>query len=142
LPAGKYNTSNKLSALPKPLNYVHKKLPKPERNFPIPNLRVVVKPNPHKCTIYFKTGIIELDPEMAKLPRPNLMHILFHETGHFLYKTEWKCDVFSCAKMLKFGYNPSQCLKVLMHNLSSNKEETLNRAEKNYEFLKSVKWQV
>ena len=140
LPRGQYSTSNDLLRLPRPIRYNCPKLPIPERHLALPELRIEIKPNPHKCTVYFKTGRIVLDPSMAEMPRPNLQHILFHELGHFLYKTEWKCDMFSCYNMLKFGYNPSQCLKVMMHNLSSNKMETVKRAERNANYLKRVNY--
>ena len=142
LPPGRYNSSRELTRLPRPIKYRCKKLPTAERLLDIPELNITVQENPHKCTVYFKTGDIVIDPSMAALAKPNLLHILFHELGHFYYKTEWKCDIFACNQMLKIGYNPSQCLKVIIHNLSSNKAETVKRATKGLNYLKSVTWQV
>lgn len=142
LPAGKYITDNVLTKLRRPIVYKVGDLPKPERSKKIPELNIIVAPNPRKCTIYFDSGRIVLDPSMAKLARPNLLHIFFHEVAHYFYITEWKCDLFSCVQMLKRGYNPSQCLKVMMHNLSSSKQQTLERTTRNYKFLKNVKWHL
>jgi len=139
LPPGRYSTDNELQILPRPIKYKCPKLPKPERILNIPELKIVVEPNPRKCSIYFATGLIKIDPEYAARPLPQLMHILFHEIGHFLYKTEYKCDLFSCNNMLKYGFNPSQCLKVMLHNLSSNKLESVKRSAINAEYLKNVK---
>lgn len=138
LPAGVYITNNALRKLRRPITYVCPPLPKIEYKRPLPKLQVIVEPNPRKCTVFFETGIIKLDPEYANKPLPNLLHILFHELGHFQYVTEWKCDVFSCFLMLKFGMNPSQCLKKMVHNLGATRE-TLERVEKNHNFLKRVK---
>lgn len=140
LPAGKYNSSVPITTLRRPIKYLCGKLPIAERILDIPELNVHIEENPHKCTVYFKTGDIIMDPSMAVLPKPNLLHILFHEIAHFYYKTEWKCDMFACKQMLKIGYNPSQCLKVMIHNLSSNKKETVFRATKNLNYLKNVTW--
>jgi len=139
LPPGRYFTDNELKRLPRPIKYKCPLLPKPERLLNIPQLKIIVEKNPRKCSIYFATGIIKIDPEYAAKPLPQLMHILFHEIGHFLYATEYKCDLFSCYNMLKYGFNPSQCLKVMLHNLSSNKQESLKRSVINAHYLKSVK---
>jgi len=142
LPPGIYSVTGNVSRLENPIKYFFPKLPIPERRLRVPELKVEVEPNPHKCTVYFKTGRIVLDPEMAELSKVNLLHILFHEAGHFLYKTEWKCDVFAAYLMLNRGFNPSQCLKVLMHNLSSSNEETVKRGNRLLYYLKRVKTNV
>ena len=139
LPPGEYFTSNELKRLSAPIKYKCPILPRPERLLNIPQLKIIVESNPRKCSIYFATGIIKIDPEYAAKPLPQIMHILFHEIGHFLYHTEYKCDLFSCRNMLKYGFNPSQCLKVMLHNLSSNKKESLRRSVINADYLKSVK---
>ncbi len=140
LPPGRYNCSANLTRLSRPIRYRCKKLPFAERVLDIPELNITVQENPHKCTVFFNTGDIIIDPSMASLAKPNLLHILFHELGHFYYKTEWKCDIFACRQILKIGYNPSQCLKVIIHNLSSNKAETIKRATIGMKYLKSVSW--
>lgn len=139
MPPGIYVSNKQLNRLPSPLRYVHGKLPKPERVLEIPKFNIIIAPNPNKCTVYFATGDIVMDPKMKELPRPNIQHILFHELGHFKYHTEWKCDLFSCVNMLKIGYNPSQCVKVMIHNLGNNRNDTVVRAGKVFDFMQSIK---
>lgn len=140
LPAGEYRSERIPKRLRGPIRYILPKLPKPEYKRPLPELKIILENNPRKCSVYFATGIIKLDPKFADQPLPNITHILFHELGHFLYISEWKCDLFSCHNMLKLGFNPSQCLKVMLHNLSSDKAQTVERASKNLNYLKSVRW--
>lgn len=139
LPTGKYITENTLEKLHRPIHYKLPPLPIQEWQKKIPKITIKVEPNPHKCSVFYDTGIIILDPSFAKQTKPSLLHILFHEIGHFLYKTEWKCDIFSSAQMLKRGYNPSQCTKIVVHNLSGNKQSTVERAERNMKFLSQYK---
>lgn len=139
LPRGEYLTDNKLRELPIPVRYDCPPLPDFEKVRKVPKIKIIIKPNPHKCSVYYNTGKIIIDPTFANQALPKLKHILYHEIGHFRYKTEYKCDMFSCREMLKNGFNPSQCIKVMLHNLSSDKAATLERTTKNLEYLEKVK---
>ena len=71
-------------------------------------LNVTVGDNPSKCSVCLRSGNVLLDHKIHAMPIPVLAFILSHEKGHYLYRTEWKCDAYARNEMLKAGYNPSQ----------------------------------
>ena len=96
-----------------------------------------VAPNRNKCSVDIETGLIILDPDKEKeWTKPFLNFVIFHELGHVHYFTEWKCDLHSIAKMLEFGFNPSQCLYSSYLCLSESQQARKDKAEK---FLNQVK---
>lgn len=110
LPPGKYNNEG---AEIKPSNLVAYKteiLPPPERIIPVPEKIIfLIGPNPHKCSIDLNRGLILIDKKVFdKCTRPQLEFIFQHEKGHYLYKSEEKCDQYAAAQMIAAGYNPSQ----------------------------------
>lgn len=121
LPIGRYQTYNQLSKLKHPVHYNLKTLPRPERDIKLPSKFTVLKENnPNKCSVNMLTGVILIDPNFAMQNPVFLTFVLFHELGHYLYETEWKCDVFASNQMLKRGYNPSQCFNSSYHTLKNN----------------------
>ncbi len=124
LPTGLYYTDCDLTALKKPLKYVTPKLPIREKHIRVhKNIKTYDKENPNKASINVSKGFIIIDPEYISGNIPREVFIKFHEHGHYYYKTEWKCDVFSASEMLKRGYNPSQCYYSSAFCLSDNQNE-------------------
>ena len=121
MPEGLYNTINYITELKRPLVYICPSLPTPEKTIPIKDITISRGNNPHKASIEVKTGEISLDDSYTD--PCEIAFILGHEIGHFLYKTEWKCDLYSCNEMLKRGYNPSQCLYNQNFCLSDKQDE-------------------
>lgn len=77
--------------------------------FPLPKrVELVVAPNPFKACISLPDGIIVIDPSLLELPPFCLVFVLFHEIGHYWYKSEEACDRFAAEEMHRRGYNPSQ----------------------------------
>jgi len=109
LPRGKYQTTNSLTPC-EPRRYKLPQLPKRERKNKIPkNVKFVWGNNPHKASIYIEKGLIIFDFALKQLSLPQQRQVFYHELGHYHYKTEAYCDLFSVRSMLKEGFNPSQC---------------------------------
>lgn len=107
---GIYTTDNAVARV-KPLVYLPPKLPRPERRTKAPKkLTIFVGENPNKCSINRHNGKILIDDRLTFMPLPFIHFILFHELGHYFYKTEYKADIYAAAKMLKIGYNPTQVM--------------------------------
>jgi hypothetical protein len=138
LPKGEYKVFDCfISDLKRPLTYVCPPLPKREKNIPVTqNFDVKVGINKNKASIDVREGFVLLDEKFIQEDLPQLIFIQFHELGHFLYFTEWKCDVFSASEMLKRGFNPTQCYYSSAFCLSQKQEERKNTLLK---FLKGVK---
>lgn len=85
-------------------------LPKPEREIPLPDtFSIRFAENPNKCTIFLNHGLIVMDQTLSdEISHTERMHIIFHEIGHYFYKSEHKCDIFAAHCMLILGYNTSQ----------------------------------
>ena len=133
LPAGLYSTACDLNPLNKPLIYECPKLPMYEKRGKFPDdFFTEVMPNPNKCSVDIKTGLIILDPQREiEWEKPYLQFVIFHELGHVFYYTEWKCDLLSIKKMCEeFGFNPSQCLYSSYLCLSSKQQRRKDIAEK------------
>lgn len=137
LPKGIYYTKNRIDELPKPLTYVLPRLPLAERRAKQPNsLTVYIGENPNKCSIKRSTGEIFIDDGLRVLPIPFLHFILFHELGHYFYKTEWKADLYAVKKMIDCGYNPTQCLYA--HYLCLSERQGF-RKRKVFNYLNKIK---
>lgn len=110
LPIGIYETENAVSRV-KPLVYYPPKLPQPERRtIPPKKLTIFVGENPNKCSINRHNGKILIDDRLTFMPLPFIHFILFHELGHYFYKSEYKADIYAAAEMLNIGYNPTQVM--------------------------------
>lgn len=110
LPKGVYECNLEVKKLDKPVVYSTPSLPSRERTVKLPkNFKVLLIDNPNKCSVVMELGLILLDKSLKESPEPFIVYILFHELGHFFYKSEDKCDRFAEYQMLKRGYNPSQC---------------------------------
>lgn len=72
---------------------------------------------------------IEIGNKFLKYPFQIQKFILFHEIGHYFYKTEWKTDAFALYWFLKKGYNESNAYYALSKVLSRN-ENSIFRLEK------------
>lgn len=112
LPKGRYmcddDTFKKLSS---PINYKIPKLPAPERIINRPHqIQIVWANNPNKCSIVLEKGLIICDPSFRIKSRQEQEFVMYHELGHYLYKSEHLCDLYATAQMLDKGYNPSQCV--------------------------------
>lgn len=111
---------------------VLKKYPK-EQLIKVPDKapKIFYADNINKGTIYPFMHKIKIDKELKeKAPFAAVKFIVFHELGHYFYKTEKYCDLFACACLYKLGYNTHDCLFVLGH--------ILNKTEKNFERYKFV----
>lgn len=136
--AGSYYSENDLSLLKKPLKYKCPNLPKFEKNCKIhSNIEFRVEHNPNKASIDVSKGLIIIDKKFfteAETPFANFL--LFHELGHYYYKTEYKCDLFSAFNMLARGFNPTQCFYANSICLSDRQAE---RKDILFNYLKKVK---
>lgn len=116
LPAGDYTVAG--GSFVRPLVASDRNLPAP---VPLPRfpkrIRVVFAPNPSRCSIHIRRGLIVCDPSLRTLPACCLTFVLFHEIGHYLYHgaqgeaqaaQEEACDRYAATEMLRRGWNPSQ----------------------------------
>lgn len=141
LPKGVYNTDCEIFKLKRPLVYIHPSLPSPEKDLPIAEkIDIRVGKNPNKATVDKRIPTLTkilIDESMLENPC-ECEFILFHELGHYFYRTEWKCDLFSAAEMLKRGFNPSQIIFSSICGLSNKQDE---RKDILFNFLKQTKAQ-
>ncbi len=137
LPVGVYFTFVEVRELKRPLTYVTPRLPFPEKRISIPPVvDIYEEENPNKASVSTSKHYIVIDPEFVGSGVPREVFIKFHELGHYKYKTEWKCDVFSASEMLKRGFNPTQCYYSSAFCLSEKQDE---RKEILFRFLEKTK---
>lgn len=128
LPPGNYFSNNKIGGAPV-RKYKLPNLPKRERKFTIPKkITVTYRENPNKASIFIDKNLVILDPSIKGLSRPQIVYILNHERGHYLYSTESYCDLYAMRRMLISGYNPSQ-IAMSLHGALSNAPGALERKE-------------
>lgn len=127
LPKGVFFTDSKLVET-NPNKYEFQ-LPKRERNLKIPNdVKITFGNIPEKCVIYKGQNRIEFDSKLFNsLSKSERLFILFHEIGHYRYKTEHYCDLYAAAQMLKLGYNPSQIARLPFSTLNNQTDEAYER---------------
>lgn len=116
LPVGEYGVHG--GEYVRPLVPGDRRLPAPVVPHGMPRrIRVVFAPNPNKCTIHLRQGLIVCDPSVLALPTCARTFILFHEIGHYIFNgaegaavgpQEEACDRFAAVEMLRRGWNPSQ----------------------------------
>ena len=138
LPAGAYFCEQQLTRLPKPVEYKLPALPKPERKIILPEnpIQIIFRPNPNKCSIFLNLGLIVADPSIDIKSRAEKMFIIYHELGHYLYKTEKYCDMYATQRMIEDGYNPSQAVFSVNGCLSDASKE---RKDNIFNYSKKIK---
>lgn len=112
LPKGKFTTDNQIKKSNKSLQQPKIKLPKRQRDYKhnFKEFKIFFGENKHKCSIFHNDKIILFDSSFLKEPQYIIDFILYHEHGHNYYSSEELADLFSVAKMIKKGYNPSQII--------------------------------
>ena len=110
LPAGNYIVdSGVIRSMFSPVNYPLLRLPRNERNRPIPkDFKIIWGKNPNKCSIIWPKKVILFDESLKDYTKPELDFIRFHEYSHANYLTEKYCDLKAANYMIKKGYNPIQ----------------------------------
>lgn len=108
LPKGMYEAGFSFDKLP-PIDYSISRLPEREKNGNIEIKKLEFRPGvPGFAEINARKGTITMDHYFLELPTFIKDFVFLHECGHFYYRTEWKCDMFSTSGMLNIGWNPSQ----------------------------------
>ena len=139
LPAGIYVVKEgSLTPAKSVHNYSNPRLNLPKKTrFPIPkNIKVEYLKNPNKATIDLIRGHITMDTSFLSMPKFIRIYVLFHEIGHYYYKSEEGADRFAQVEMLKRGYNPSQIHQASEFTLSHHAGE---RKKKTKQYLKHAK---
>lgn len=118
---GNYDLRCEISPLRRPLTYVLPKLPKAERYLKVPeNFDFEFYPNRNKASVDLQNGFGIVDTDYEHGDTPQLIFLKSHEIGHYIYKTEWKCDVYAALSMIERGFNPTQCYYAEACCLSDN----------------------
>lgn len=115
LPPGDYISHTEIRRLKNRLPNHIRRVPRPEVNDyeTAPGYYIlVISPNPNKASINLKSGVITIDPELAKNEIIK-NYVIEHELGHYYYRgngqeSERKCDMFAMKRMIDKGYNRSQ----------------------------------
>ena len=137
LPKGDYIIEVEVERLPSPNKFALPPLPKFERNIKRPKeVKIVFGTNPNKCSIDLERGIIICDWSIKAKGRAEQSFVIYHEFGHYFYKTESSCDKFASRKMIEEGFNPSQTVFSVNGCLS---ERSHKRKSEVYNFAKKVK---
>jgi hypothetical protein len=110
LPPGNYSTEWKIEPLSRPVKVDFPTRRKRERFNLTPPKRVNVRygDNPNKATIKLESGQILIDNSFKNAPELVKKFIMYHEIGHYFYKTEEYCDEYAQERLLDDGYNLSQ----------------------------------
>lgn len=109
LPTGNYAIFGVYKVLPfRLLTKIN--LPQPEKIIKYKGIKkIALKDNPNKCSIDISSGAIYFDRDFFNtLSLLEFRFVMFHELGHYFYKTEEKADKYACFMMLQIGYNASQ----------------------------------
>jgi hypothetical protein len=138
LPKGTYHTENAITYLQSPVHYSTPDLPKKEKNLTPPDsIEIVWNENPHKCSILLNIGLIVCSPYIRSKSRAEQMFIIYHELGHYLYKTESYCDLYATKRMIEDGFNPSQCVYSVNGCLTHDK--SIERKDNVFNFAKKIR---
>jgi len=115
LPPGEYNIIN---AEPNGTAIVYKcpMLPFPEKLNVLPKLsrlKLLIADNAYgqvinKAAVCVSKNELFLNEQFFNYPTVHRLCLLAHELGHYIYKTEYKCDLFAINHLIKYGLNPSQ----------------------------------
>jgi len=137
LPKGEYIIEVEVEKLKKPVNFQLPPLPPFERNIKRPQfIKIIFGKNPNKCSIDLEGGVIICDDSIKAKGRAEQCFVIYHEFGHYFYKTESSCDKYASRKMIEEGFNPSQTVYSCNGCLS---ERSVVRKNEIYNFAKQVK---
>ena len=139
LPIGEFQINGKFKQIPK-INYSLPKLPLREKIYRVPKLsemNIQFSKNPEEIAkINIHENLLVLNPGLRGCSSAEFWSVIFHEMGHYMYKTESKCDTYSVYRMLQEGFNPSQIkgfINILPDNIERKKNifNLANFADKN-----------
>ena len=137
LPKGEFIIDIEVEKLNKPNVFNAPSLPKFERNIKRPKeIKIVFADNPNKCSISLEDGVIICDHSIKAKGRAEQCFVIYHEFGHYFYKTESCCDLYASRRMINEGYNPSQTVFSVNGCLSDRSQ---NRKDEIYNFAKNTK---
>ena len=137
LPKGEYIIEVEVERLTKPNYFALPPLPTFERNIKRPKeVKIIFGTNPNKCSINLEEGVIICDWSIKAKGRSEQCFVIYHEFGHYFYKTESSCDKFASRKMIEEGFNPSQTVYSVNGCLSERSQERKNEI---YNFAKKAK---
>jgi hypothetical protein len=137
LPKGDYIIEVEVERLAKPNKFALPPLPKNERNIKRPReVKIVFGNNPNKCSIDLERGLIICDWSIKAKGRAEQIFVIYHEFGHYYYKTESSCDKYASRRMIEEGFNPSQTVFSVNGCLSDRSHQRKNEV---YNFAKQVK---
>jgi hypothetical protein len=110
LPPGDYASEWKIETLSRPVKVKFPTRRKRERFNLTPPAKVTVRygDNPNKATITLEKGQILIDNSFLDAPDLVKKFIMYHEIGHYFYKTEEFCDEYAQERLIEDGYNLSQ----------------------------------
>jgi hypothetical protein len=140
LPPGKYEFLTPFKILEKPVNFTMPKARKREHFHPLPKpgeLKVIYGNNPNKASIFPKKHVIIFDSKYKNAPQIVKDYLLFHELGHYLYKSEKFADEYAQAQLIEKGYPLSMIVKAAEKTLYNGHErhnycfENMKKVKKN-----------
>lgn len=138
LPAGVYDIKGDIEKLAAPIDYVFYSSRKREHNHELPEagqLKILYATNPNKASIFPKKHVIILDKGFENAPKVIKDYLIFHEIGHYFYKTEKFADEFAQEQLIKKGYPFSLIVKAAEKTLFNGHE----RHRFCYENMKKIK---
>ena len=141
LPPGNYSTEWKIEPLSRPVKVDFPTRRKRERFNLTPPKRVNVRygDNPNKATIKLESGQILIDNSFKNAPELVKKFIMYHEIGHYFYKTEEYCDEYAQERLLDDGYNLSQVHNATAKSLNPENPRNHFCEEKTFN-AKVTKW--
>jgi hypothetical protein len=125
LPRGVYSITGKVKQLQKPVEYIFKPSRKREHFHELPvngELKIIYGNNPNKASIFPKKHVVIIDNQYKKAHPVVKDYLLFHEIGHYLYKTEKFADEFAQENLIKKGYPFSLIVKAAEKTLFNGHE--------------------
>ena len=120
--AGKFAVSNECDEIKVGELVIHQleaTLPPPDRNLLKP-FKIVLNPKltGTPARNFTHKGIIEISPKFKTYPFCTRKFILYHEKGHFFYKSEELADLWAAKEFVKDGYNNSSAFYALKNVLN------------------------
>ena len=120
LPPGQYTSEWEIQPLARPVKVKFPTRRKRERFNLTPPQKVTVKfgDNPNKATIKLEAGEILIDTSFQHAAELVQKFIMYHEIGHYFYKTEEYCDEYAQERLIEDGYNLSQVYNATTKSLN------------------------
>lgn len=125
LPAGVYDIKGEVTRLSEPVNYIFSPSRKKEHAHELPKpgqLKIIYAKNPNKASIFPKKHVIIIDTGYKNAPQIIKDYLIFHEIGHYFYKTEKYADEFAQEQLIKKGYPFSLIVKAAEKTLFNGHE--------------------